>query len=143
MSVLLAAVGDTHIGSTVGLCPRRVELDDGGTYEASKSQRWLRECWEDYWQQVKARKRKKTRVVALLNGDLADRNRHSKYQLVMINRAVIQRMMLDVLEPVLDIADAIIVVRGTEAHVGGSSEMEEWLAADIDAVGDDHFGTAS
>jgi len=143
VSVLLAAVGDLHIGSTVGLCPRHVELDDGGTYEASKSQRFLYECWLDYWQQVKDRKRKHTRVVALLNGDLCDRNRYSQYQLVTINRAVIQRMMLDVLEPVLDIADAIIVVRGTEAHVGGSSEMEEWLAADIDAVGDDHFGTAS
>ena len=143
MSVLLAAVGDLHIGSTVGLCPRRVELDDGGTYEPSKSQRWLLECWQDYWQQVAARKRKKTRVVVLLNGDLADRNRHSKYQLVTINRAVIQRMMLDILEPVLEIADAIIVVRGTEAHVGGSSEMEEWLAADIDAIRDEHYGTAS
>ena len=143
MSILLAAVGDLHIGSTVGLCPRHVELDDGGTYEPSKSQRFLCECWLDYWQQVADRKRKKTRVVALLNGDLADRNRHSKYQLVTINRAVIQRMMLDVLEPVLDIAEAIIVVRGTEAHTGGSSEMEEWLAADIEAERDEEAGTAS
>ena len=139
----MPTVGDLHIGSTVGLCPRYTELDDGGTYEASKTQRFLLRSWLDFWQRVKARKKKKTWVVALLNGDIADRNRHSKYQLVTINRAVIQKMMLAVLEPVLEIADVIIVVRGTEAHTGGSGEMEEWFAADIEAAGDEEAGTAS
>jgi len=42
-TVIVAVVADTHPNSTVGLCPPEVELDDGGTYHASKAQRWL---WE-------------------------------------------------------------------------------------------------
>ena len=32
----LILLGDTHIGSTVALCKPVVELDDGGTYRASR-----------------------------------------------------------------------------------------------------------
>ena len=35
----LLFLGDTHIGSTVALCKPTVDLDDGGTYHASRAQR--------------------------------------------------------------------------------------------------------
>jgi len=143
VSVVVAVVGDLHIGSTVGLCPRRVALDDGGAYEASKSQRWLWRCWEDYWRQVAERKADGAQVVVVLNGDLCDRNVHSHYQLWTINRATLQAAVLAALAPVLPIADYVVVVRGTEAHTGQSAEMEEWLARDIDAVPDEQAGSAS
>jgi hypothetical protein len=143
VTIIVAAVGDLHVGSTVGLCPRRVELDDGGAYEASKSQRWLWTNWEDYWRQVAALKGEGTQVVALLNGDICDRNKHSGYQLVTLNRAVLLRMAVDTLDPVLAVADHVVIVRGTEAHVGGSAELEEELASDIKAVPDEQAGTAS
>ncbi len=143
MRVVVAATGDMHIGSTVGLCPRRVELDDGGAYEASKSQRWLWTCWEDYWAQVARRKTDGVQVVALLNGDLCDRNRHGHYQLWTINRATLTRAVVDTLQPLLAIADYVVVVRGTEAHVGESAEMEELIAHDVGAVPDEQAGSAS
>ena len=144
MTVLLAAVGDTHIGSTVGLCTRRVALDDGGAYEASKSQRWLWSRWRAYWQRVAELKTERgAQVVALMNGDLCDRNRHGHYQLWSINRASVKAAVLDCMQPLLDVADLVVVVRGTEAHTGESAEMEEWLAGDIGAVPDEQAGTAS
>jgi len=132
-----------HIGSTVGLCTPTVELDDGGGYTASKSQRWLWRNWQDYWGQVAALKAEGAQVVALLNGDVGDRNKHSAYQLVTVNRATLLRMMVDALQPVLDVADHIVIVRGTEAHTGQSAELEEALAKDIGAVPDVQAGTAS
>jgi hypothetical protein len=62
---------------------------------------------------------------------------------VTVNRAVLLRMAVDTLKPVLDVADHVIIVRGTEAHSGQSAELEEELAQDIDAVPDDQAGTAS
>lgn len=143
--VTLAIVGDAHIGSTVGLCPRRVALDEGGAYESSPSQRWLWRAWLNYWEQVAANKAALpgSKVVAVLNGDLCDRNRHGHYQLWTINRATLKKAVIVALEPVLEIADYVIVVRGTEAHTGESAEMEEWLADDIGAVPDAQAGTAS
>lgn len=37
----LLIVSDTHINSTVAICPSEVELDDGGSYRPSRGQRWL------------------------------------------------------------------------------------------------------
>lgn len=142
--IVLAATGDLHVGSTVGLCPPSVELDDGGSYSASKSQRWLWRNWQDYWAQVAAVKAERgAQVVALLNGDICDRNKHSGYQLVTLNRATLLRMAVDVLDPALAVADRVIIVRGTEAHTGGSAELEEELANDIGATVDEQAKTAS
>jgi hypothetical protein len=54
--VILAVVSDLHLNSTVALCPPEgVTLDDGGTSEPSRLQRWLWDCWEDDWTQGRAR----------------------------------------------------------------------------------------
>ena len=118
MPIILAAVGDLHVNSTVGLCAPTVALDDGGSYSASQTQRWLWRRWNEYCDRVQAAKAAHdARVVLLLNGDLADRNSHGAYQLIALNRAALLRAAVNVLQPALDIADAVIVVRGTEAHV--------------------------
>ena len=144
MPIILAAVGDLHVNSTVGLCAPTVALDDGGSYNASQTQRWLWRRWNEYCDRVRAAKAAHdARVVLLLNGDLADRNSHGAYQLIALNRAALLRAAVNVLQPALDIADAVIVVRGTEAHVGESAELEEELANDIGAVRDEQAGTAS
>ena len=46
--LILRVTSDLHAGSTVALCPPKVQLDDGGKYEASKAQLWLWECWLDF-----------------------------------------------------------------------------------------------
>ena len=45
-----------------------------------------------------------------------------------------------VLEPLLDIADAVVVTRGTEAHSGIGSVMDEMIAQDIGALADPEAG---
>ena len=45
---LVVFLGDTHCGSTVGLCPEEgLELDDGGWYQPNKAQHWLWANWLD------------------------------------------------------------------------------------------------
>lgn len=56
--VLLAVVSDVHAGGTTALCPDEIALDDGGKYVASKAQRWLMQCWRDYWRQIQERRAK-------------------------------------------------------------------------------------
>ena len=131
MRTLVVGVSDTHINSTVGLCRPSVNLDDGGTYKASRTQRAIWDAWLDYWDEMKSIPA--DRRIVILNGDLGelDTKRRSS-QLITLNKATVLNMIVDVLQPALDIADQLIFVRGTEAHVGNSAWLEEAVADDID-----------
>ena len=122
-------VGDLHTNATISLAPPSIQLDDGGTYRSSRPQRWLWECWLDFWQQAG---KLPGRRVGVFNGDLGelDTKRRSN-QIITANKATIQRMAITVLEPALDVLDAVYVLRGTLAHSGKSSWLEEALANDI------------
>ncbi len=132
--VIVAVVSDLHSNSTTGLCPPRFTLDDGGDYVASRAQRWLWRNWLDYWQTI-ANMRQNTGlpVVAILLGDAHDGDHHGTPQIVTRNENDQLRLAVDVVTPVLDVADKIFVIRGTEAHVGKSAWREEALAEDIGA----------
>jgi hypothetical protein len=135
MQTLLIVSSDHHINSTVALCPPTVNLDDGGTYHASPGQRWLWESWQDAWKRCAELARGVDRVIAVLNGDIGelDTKRRSN-QLVTPNKAMVLRMAGDVFEPLLDVAKDVYVVRGTAAHEGKSSWLEEAFAQDIDGI---------
>lgn len=142
--VILAVVSDLHVNSTVALSPAKLELDDGGTYSPSKLQRWINGLWADYWQRVDELKAQHSAdVVTILNGELADNNRHATTQLISRNPADQVNAALMVLEPVKAVSDEIIVTRGTAAHVGPSSSMDEDLAKSIATVRNAENGTAS
>ena len=47
--IIVAIISDLHAGSTVGLCPPRFTLDDGGDYVSSPAQRWLWRNWNHFW----------------------------------------------------------------------------------------------
>jgi hypothetical protein len=118
-----------HTGSTVGLCPRVVNLDDGGTYHASRDQRKLLEYWLDFW----SRAGKVDTVI--INGDAIDLDAKGRsYQVITRNKADLLRMASDLLEPVYQLAQRVVFVRGTAAHTGKSSWAEEQLAGDCDNV---------
>ena len=117
------------MNSTVGLCRYSVNLDDGGSYQASKGQRWLWRNWIDFWDSVP-----KGEVWTVLNGDLVDVNgKHKSSQVISLNETDVMKMTVDVLEPVLDKSDRVFVVRGTAAHTGLSGNIEEKIALDIGA----------
>ena len=129
MTKVLVVVADTHINSTVGLIRPLITLDDGGEYRASKGQKWLASCFSDFIDHIP-----EGDMILILNGDIGegDINRRSK-QMISRNKSTITRMMFDTLEPLLNRADKIFVVRGTAAHVGQSASIEEEFASDIGA----------
>lgn len=141
--VLVAVTSDWHTNSTIGLCPPAVNLDDGGTYRASKAQRWLWRNWLDFWQHVAIRKEETAAtVIAITNGDAADGDHHDTPQLITRNPETQLRIAVAVAQPMLDVADYHYMMRGTEAHNGKNNWMEEAIARDIGAV-ESPYDTAS
>lgn len=132
---LVVIVADTHINSTVGLAPPSTNLDDGGTYRASKPQLAVWSAWRTFWQIIRDKKESTgAQVTAIANGDLNDFNVHDGAELISRSRADVIKMTIDVLEPMLAVADRVFIVRGTEAHVGKKANLEEAVARDIGAV---------
>jgi hypothetical protein len=128
----VCVVADLHINSTVAVCPPLVNLDDGGTYHASRGQRWLWECWLDYISQVKARPGRK---VVVFGGDMAELDcKRRSVQLISQNKATILQIVSETIAPLVDLADTIIVIRGTPAHEGKGCWLEEEVASDFDNV---------
>jgi hypothetical protein len=128
MPTIIADLGDLHVNQTVAVCPPVVNLDDGGTYHASRTQRWLHECLQDYTAQFYAIE---GRHIVFLKGDVVELDcKRRSVQLVSPNKATIESMVQEVLDPIVNPADKLIVIRGTAAHTGKSSWSEEKLAAD-------------
>lgn len=125
---VLAVVSDVHAGGTTALCPESVPLDDGGEYHASKAQRWLMQCWEEYWKDVDVA-RQGAELVAVFNGDMVEGAHHKTTQILSENpnaqAAVVNAAMA---VPLALKPDHIVIVRGTEAHVGQSASAEERIA---------------
>ena len=134
MTTILAVNGDWHVNDTNGLCPPRFRRERDSTHHPDKFQRAIWTGWLEYWDVVAQYKKKlKSPVVGVFNGDLGDINSHSKSQLISLLKNDIQRAMADVASPALEVTDYNVVIRGTEAHVGGCGELEEWFADDISA----------
>lgn len=132
-AVTVALFGDSHVNSTIGLCTPRVVLDDGGEYRYSAGQSWLWRQWKSYCDEVK-REAKGSRLYVFVNGDAVEADvRQRSHQLVSRNKATMLRLAADVLEPILNIADRVFVIRGTGAHTGRGSQFEEKLADDVGA----------
>jgi len=144
----LAVVSDIHAGSTVAACAAPVELDDGQVVRPSAVQLWLAELWEEYWAWVGANRGDWLGV--LVNGDLVDGpEHHGTYQAMSRHPGTELAIARRLFEPVLDLKpDAVIFVRGTESHVGGSGSREEgfarWCAgAGLPVVPDPATGASS
>lgn len=128
--VLLAVVSDVHAGGTTALCPDKIILDDGGEYHASRAQRWLMQCWEDYWRQIAERRAKlDAELYVVFNGDCVEGDHHKTTQIVSGNpnaQAAAWNAAASI--PLALRPDRIVVVRGTGAHVGVSASAEERIA---------------
>ena len=147
---MLAVVSDVHAGGTTALCPERIALDDGGEYLASKAQRWLFECWTDYWRQIDVkRKTLGAELYVVFNGDAVEGDHHRTTQILSANpnaQAAVWNAAIAI--PLALKPDRIVVVRGTGAHVGNSASAEERIADGLrrdkrPVVSDPDTGTAS
>lgn len=148
--VVLAVTNDLHCGSTVALSPPSIRLDDGGEYVASKAQRWLWQCWNDYWKRVaEVRKAEKAELRCLFNGDMVEGDHHKSTQILSGNPNAQAAVVTACMKVPLDLSpDSIAFVRGTETHVGQSASSEEKIADGLrrdkrPVVGDPDTGTAS
>lgn len=140
MTTQLIMVGDMHINSTVALCAPNVELDDGGTYHLSRTQRWLWSCWRDFCEEVRQLPGRK---ILCINGDLGELDtKRRSVQLITANKATILKTVQNTIEPLVELVDSLIVIRGTQAHEGKGAWLEETIANDYDHTVR-HDGTAS
>jgi len=142
---LLVTIADVHINSTTGLNPPEIRLDDGQVVLLSEAQkRDLWEPWLECQQYVRERAKKLgARVVVLFNGDGPDLLRYCQHQLVTVNRSVVVQTAVEVLSGWREMADVFLVNRGTQAHSGGSGELEELMARELDATKCPHSGNYS
>jgi len=141
---ILAISTDEHSGSKLGLCPPEIELYDGGTYLASKAQRWIWQCHQGYWDGIAKRKKKhkcETGVVHL--GDHGDLNKHGSYQYISMNQQDVKNIALRNFEKESKVADWKVFLKGTAAHGGKSGWFEDWIAEDLDAIPDPETGEHS
>lgn len=129
-AIVLACVSDVHAGGTTALCPDKIVLDDGGEYHASKAQRWLFQCWRDYWERVaRVRDDLKAELYTVFNGDAVDGDHHKTTQIMSGNpnaQAAAWNAALSI--PLALAPHRIAIIRGTEAHVGQSASAEERIA---------------
>lgn len=131
--IVVAAFADTHIGSSVGLCPPRVNLDDGGYYAFSDDQRWMWRKWQEFCRKaVDQAETWKAPLITIINGDLIETDyKKRSEQIYTRNKATLARVTYDVLRPVVDYSEEVYIIRGTEAHTGPSGQYEEMIAQDL------------
>lgn len=87
---VLAIISDTHIGSTTGLATPTYNIqtrDPNETQEvqANVLQRWLWECWTDFWAYVREKQGKgknAKRLIVVHLGDVIDNVHHSSTQVI-------------------------------------------------------------
>lgn len=126
----IITISDTHINSAVALCPPVINLDDGGTYHASRLQSELWRFWLDFWEWAATFPAPR---VLLHLGDLGELDtKRRTVQLVSANKATILRTVLETLAPALDVCERAYFIRGTMAHIGKSAWLEETIASDLD-----------
>jgi hypothetical protein len=126
----LLLLGDSHTGSTVAICPPVVNLDDGGTYHASRSQRFLWDSWLDLIDRAA-----KYKPTLILNGDLIEGDKKDRsYQVITRNETNLLSIGADVFDPLAQMCGAVYVVRGTMAHVGKSANLDDAVGRDLGAV---------
>lgn len=135
---VIAVVSDTHPNSQVGLCPPDgVRRDFGGHYMPNKGQLWLWSKWEEYWAKVRETvKRLGATCYVVFVGDGTDDNTHSRHGLITVNESIIVGLGVACMQPAVEVADYLFYIRGTEAHTGGSGELEELVARELKAEKD-------
>jgi hypothetical protein len=150
MAVVIAVTSDLHCGGTTALCPPRIELDDGGAYEASRAQCWLWSLWGEFWEwAARIRDREQAALWGEWNGDITDGNHHGTTQILSGNPTAQAHVVDACMAVPLSLGlERLFFVRGTEAHVGTSAAYEERIARGMEkdgrpVVGDPDTGTAS
>ena len=135
---VLAIISDTHVGSSTAVSPLRYTVHNRSSYEAqvmeaNRLQKWLYECWTDYWDHV-FKLAKKKRLIVVHCGDLVDGVHHGSLQ--VMNEVEDQaEAFVDLMLPILKRADGFYGVLGTgPSHAGQDNATEAQLYRDLGAI---------
>ena len=127
--------GDQHVGSTVALCPPRVELDGGGIYESSAVQSFYWQCWLRFWQDVAdIKKRIKADVIGICGGDEGEGDHHNTTQIWFEEKVDQERAIEQVLDVAAPVVDRWVFIRGTPSHEDAPEARARRLADKFDVI---------
>jgi hypothetical protein len=139
MAKIIICVSDTHIGSTMGLCPLDgLPLPDGGRYIPNKFQAGLWRFWQHFWTEFAPQYiRRRDDVTIVINGDLIEGVHHRMVGIVTNNLQKQQEGAIQVYRSLPIKYHRLYVVRGSEAHSAPGAESEEIISAAIGAEPDE------
>ena len=127
---IVVFVSDTHIGSSVALCPPNVVMDDGQSLTLSPLQRQLWQGWLAAWSWVSTLA-SGDEVITIFGGDLCEGDvKDRSTQVITRNQDTILSMVADAFAPAYTVTSKAFFIRGTEAHVGKGAWMDERIAKD-------------
>lgn len=132
----IVVVSDLHVGCKLGLCPKTVRLDEGGSYEASSHQAEVMDKWMEFWKEWVPHVTKGGTYAVVINGDTLDGVHHNattqwSHNLTDQKKTAFEMLHLIVSDPK---CAKLYMIRGTEAHVGQSASEEESLAHWLGAI---------
>ena len=141
----IVVISDPHCGCQFGLCPAKVKKDGGGWYYPSAMQKKVWRAWEEWWGELVPKFTKGEPYALVINGDILDGVHHGAKTQISQNLTIQSRIAKEALIPILDnkMCAEYYHIRGTEAHVGKSAELEESLAEELGAVVDEETGNFS
>ena len=139
--VVFAICGDTHCGSTIGLCPAGqvegdrndgVALPEGGRYLPSDGQRWMWWAWLDFLDAAEATaKAHKAELWGIHAGDSREGDHHQTTQIISADEEVQAFIVSAALDPMRKRVKRWYQCKGTPAHVGpgGDDATARWAGA--------------
>jgi hypothetical protein len=132
-------ISDTHAGCQLAVCPPKVKLDSGGTYEQSKLQAKLWDYWNFFWNQWVPQVTKHEPYIIVHNGDAIDGKHHDSVTQITQNITDQISIAYALLDPIVHAKNCAgyYHIRGTEAHSGKSGQAEEGLAKSLKAKKDE------
>ncbi len=131
----LVCISDTHSGCGLSLCPKKVQLDDGGYYERSDLQKKIGKLWDIFWNEVVPEYTHNEPFIVVHNGDAVDGVHHQSTYQISQNLTDQAEIAYQLLKPIVDKCEGRYYhIRGTEAHVGKSGQAEEALARRLGAI---------
>jgi len=128
-------VSDLHCGCKMGLCsPGKHHLDEGGTYEPSVLQLRVWAWWREFWDEWVPQVTRGEAYAIVLNGDMLDGEHHGAKTPISTNINDQRHIAQEILQPEVEKCENLYIIRGTEAHVGKSAELEENFAESLGAI---------
>lgn len=129
----MIVVSDLHCGCQMGLCPPDgIKVDEGGHYSPNHSQKVVWGWWRQFWDEWVPDVTRGLPYDLLVNGDMIDNEHHGNKTLITNNISVQRKLAVACMQPEVEKCKAkggrLFVVRGTDAHDGGSGQDVEAIA---------------